>query len=107
MRKAITRSLTIMSAVALFPYLAAQAAGNAAAGAGMASSKCAVCHGAQGEGKDKNPALAGKDAAFLAKEMQNYRSGARQNPMMNMIAKPLSDEDIANFAAYYASLKEK
>ena len=86
----------------------AQAAGDAAAGAGKAS-MCAGCHGAQGEGKEKNPALAGKDAAFLAKEMQNFRSGARQDPMkmMNMLAKPLSDQDIENLAAYYASLKGK
>ncbi len=86
----------------------AQAAGDAAAGAGKAS-MCAGCHGAQGEGKDKNPALAGKDAAFLAKQLQDFRSGTRQDPMkmMNMMAKPLSDQDIENLAVYYASLKGK
>lgn len=100
-------ALTVMLALAA-GVGSAQAAGDAAAGAGKAS-MCAGCHGAQGEGKDKNPALAGKDAAFLAKEMQNFRSGARQDPMkmMNMLAKPLSDQDIANLAAYYASLKGK
>lgn len=86
----------------------AQAAGDAAAGASKAS-MCVACHGAQGEGKDKSPALAGKDAAFLEKELQNFRSGTRQDPMkmMNMMAKPLSDQDIANLAAHYASLKGK
>ncbi|HEY5683408.1 MAG TPA: c-type cytochrome [Sulfuricaulis sp.] len=86
----------------------AQAAGDAAAGKGK-SAGCAGCHGAQGEGKDKYPALAGKDAAFLVKQMQDFRSGTRQDPgkMMNMMAKPLSDQDIANLAAYYASLKGK
>lgn len=86
----------------------AQAAGDAAAGASKAST-CAACHGAQGEGKDKYPALAGKDAAFLERQLQNYRSGTRQDPMkmMNMMAKPLSDQDISNLAAYFASLKGK
>lgn len=86
----------------------AQAAGDAAAGASKAS-MCVACHGAQGEGKDKSPALAGKDAAFLEKELQNFRSGTRQDPMkmMNMMAKPLSDQDIANLAAHFASLKGK
>jgi cytochrome c553 len=86
----------------------AQAAGDAAAGAGKAS-MCAGCHGAQGEGKEKNPALAGKDTAFISKQLQDFRSGTRQDPMkmMNMLAKPLSDQDIANLAAYYASLKGK
>ena len=99
------RTLLVVGAFVQSPV---QAAGDAAAGASKAS-MCVACHGAQGEGKDKSPALAGKDAAFLEKELQNFRSGARQDPMkmMNMMAKPLSDQDIANLAAHFASLKGK
>jgi cytochrome c553 len=109
MKKVAIASVVLTAMLALPAGVgSALAAGDAAAGASKAST-CAGCHGAKGEGKDKNPVLAGKDAAFLAKEMQNFRSGARQDPMkmMNMLAKPLSDQDIENLAAYYASLKGK
>ncbi len=75
----------------------------------MRLTMCIHSDGAQGEGMEKNPVLAGKNAVFLAKELQNFRSGTRQDPMemMNMMAKPLSDQKIANLAAYNALLKGK
>ena len=79
------------------------AGGDAAAGKTKAAS-CSGCHGANGEGKGTNPAIAGMDAAQFSAKMAGYKSGATVNPMMNMAAKKLSDEDIANLAAYYASL---
>jgi cytochrome c553 len=39
--------------------------------------------------------------------MKDYKSGKRPNPVMKSFAGPLSDQDIANLAAYYASLKKK
>ncbi|GMR21654.1 MAG: hypothetical protein BMS9Abin36_2258 [Gammaproteobacteria bacterium] len=84
----------------------AQAAGDAAAGKAQ-STKCAGCHGADGKGQGNNPPLAGKDAQYFVKQMRDYRSGARKHSLMNMMAKPLSDQDIADLAAYYASLKSK
>ncbi|MEE8428059.1 MAG: cytochrome c, partial [Gammaproteobacteria bacterium] len=83
-----------------------QAAGDPVAGKTQ-SSKCAGCHGADGRGQGNNPPLAGKKAADFVKQMQDYKSGARKHVMMNMMAKPLSDQDIADLAAYYASLKTK
>ncbi len=71
------------------------------------SARCAGCHGADGLGVGTFPALAGKDADYLAKALQDYKSGARANPMMNTIAKSLSDQDIGDLAAHYASLKGK
>jgi cytochrome c553 len=71
------------------------------------SARCAGCHGADGLGVGTFPALAGKDADYLAKSLQDFKSGARVNPMMNTIAKSLSDQDIADLAAHYASLKGK
>jgi len=74
--------------------------------AGKAKSKaCAGCHGANGEGKKKNPPLAGMATADFTKAMQDYSSGARDNKTMARTAKKLSDADVANLAAYYASLK--
>ena len=82
----------------------ALADGDAAAGKALAK-KCAACHGANGEGKKKNPPLAGMESATFIKAMQDYASGARNNKTMVRTAKKLSDADVANLAAYYASLK--
>ncbi len=70
-----------------------------------ANAKCVGCHGAQGQGMGAFPALAGKDAAYLSDQLRNYRSGARQNPMMMPIAKGLTDEEIGKLAGYYSSFK--
>jgi len=83
-----------------------QAAGDVQAGKAKAAS-CAGCHGANGEGKAPNPALAGKAESEFVQAMQDYKSGKRANALMKTIAGPLSDQDIANLAAYYASLKGK
>jgi cytochrome c553 len=82
-----------------------QAAGDVQAGKAKAGS-CAGCHGANGEGKPPNPALAGKAENELVRAMKDYKTGKRDNAIMKTFAVPLSDQDIANLAAYYASLKK-
>ena len=82
-----------------------QAAGDAQAGKAKAGA-CGGCHGANGEGKDPYPALAGKPEDALVQAMQDYKSGKRSNAVMKSFASKLSDQDIANVAAYYASLKK-
>ncbi len=72
---------------------------------------CLGCHGLKGEGKampDGQPAvplLAGQIPAYFVKSMYDYKTDKRADPLMNAIAKGLTDVDIANLAAYYASLK--
>lgn len=83
---------------------AVQAAGDAQAGKAKAGA-CAGCHGAHGEGKKPYPALAGRSESELVQALQDYKSGKRANPIMKSFATPLSDQDMANLAAYYASLK--
>ena|SRR3989337_890775 len=80
-----------------------QAAGDIDAGKTKASS-CAGCHGADGKGKSPNPAIAGMDQSAFAEKMNGYKSGTITHMMMNTLAKKLSDEDMANLGAYYASL---
>jgi cytochrome c553 len=46
--------------------------------------------------------ISGQHAAYLAKALQAYKSGERAHPSMRAIAASLSDQDIANLAAYYA-----
>jgi cytochrome c553 len=83
---------------------AAEAAGDAAAGK-TKSAVCAGCHGDKGQGVAPNPKLAGIPEADLLKALKDFKSGAKSSPMMNGIAATLSDQDMENFAAYYASLK--
>ncbi|MEE8428792.1 MAG: cytochrome c [Gammaproteobacteria bacterium] len=87
----------------LLTYGSAQAAGDIEAGKAKASS-CVGCHGADGKGKSPNPPIAGMDEKQFSEKMNGYKSGTTKHMMMNMLSKKLSDENIANLAAYYASL---
>lgn len=96
----------LIGIVAFFGVVvAAQAGGDAQAGKAKAAA-CAGCHGAKGEGKAPNPALAGKAEDQFVQALKDYKSGKRANPVMKTFATPLSDPDMANLAAYYASLKK-
>ena len=84
--------------------------GNAEEGK-IKSALCSGCHGLNGEGKvmpDGQPAiplLAGQIQGYFVKSVNDYKTDKRVDPIMNAIAKGLTDVDIANLAAYYASLK--
>ncbi|HTQ75554.1 MAG TPA: cytochrome c [Burkholderiales bacterium] len=84
----------------------AQAAGDAAAGKAKATT-CAGCHGASGEGKAPNPALAGMAEDKFVQALKDYKSGKNNKPIMKGFASQLSEKDMENLAAYYASLKKK
>ncbi|MGB2079749.1 MAG: c-type cytochrome [Vibrio sp.] len=67
---------------------------------------CAACHGADGMAiLPTYPNLKGQNAPYLEKQLNAFRSGERNDPLMTPMAKPLSDEDVKNLAAYYQSLK--
>ena len=95
-----------MLAVAATVLMASPAiAADAAAGKGKAA-MCAACHGAEGiSAIPMYPNLAGQKEAYLAKQLKDFKSGARKDPVMAPMAMALTDEDVANIAAYYASLK--
>lgn len=66
--------------------------------------KCSVCHGKQGIAKDPEvPNLAGQSAFYLEKSLKNFRDGTREDRRMTLIVKPLSDDDIMDLAAWFAS----
>ena len=66
---------------------------------------CSTCHGPLGLSQLPNaPHLAGQPELYVAEQLKAYRSGKRSNEIMNVIAKPLTDEDIGQLAAFYASL---
>jgi cytochrome c553 len=100
------KPFNFLSATLAIPLLcasAAMAAGDPEAGKAKAVN-CAGCHGANGEGAGDNPALAGMDAGEQLGALQAYKSGERQHAMMQMFAGQLGDQDMADIAAYYATL---
>lgn len=86
------------------PALAAGPKGNVAAGQEKART-CAACHGATGNESldDTYPKLAGQHPEYLARALQEYRSGKRKNAIMAGFAAGLSDEDIDDLSAFYAA----
>jgi cytochrome c553 len=80
-------------------------AGDADAGKAK-SMPCATCHGLNGMSTlNEAPNLAGQPMIYLIEQMRAYRSGKRQNEIMSIIAKPLSNADIEDLAAWYNSIK--
>ncbi len=86
---------------------AAAPAGNVSAGKDMFTAKCASCHGMQGAGQGMFPAVAGLSAADAAGKLEAYRAGEQVGPQTAMMAPnaaSLSDEDIADLAAFIGQL---
>lgn len=80
-------------------------AGDVKAGAAVAQS-CTMCHGEKGlSSMAGTPSLAGQPDMYLASQLRDFRDGKRHNEVMNVIAKPLSDADIDNVAAYFAQFE--
>lgn len=99
------RILSVLTAAVLATASHVALAGDVAAGKAK-SVTCAACHGANGiSAVPTYPNLAGQKAAYLELTLKGFRDGTRKNATMNAMAKPLSDADIKNLAAYYASLK--
>lgn len=98
--------LRVLAAAVLAAALPdAAAAQSAARGADRASHYCANCHGENGRSQQADiPSLAGQQAEFITTQMVLFREGIRQLPVMNQFAQGLTDTDIEDLAAYYASL---
>ncbi len=99
----------IWTVVFLAIALGASATARADAEAGKttyAARGCIGCHGAGGVSTVTTyPSLKGRGAAFIRKNLTDYRSGALKNPVMNAMAAGLSDEEIRNLGDYIATLK--
>ncbi len=81
------------------------AAGDVSAGR-QKSLMCQTCHGLDGQAKiPEAPNLAGQSATYLVKALNDYRSGARKNDMMSLVAPTLKDKDVEDLAAYYAAIQ--
>ena len=102
-----SKLILALACVLLIGAGTAQAGGDAANGQAL-SEDCAACHGDNGEGDGGDtPALAGMDEAAHIAALKGFASGEREDEsgMMADYAADLSEQDMADLAAYYASLK--
>jgi cytochrome c553 len=77
--------------------------GDATAGQGKAAA-CGACHGMDGNSSDAQyPKLAGQSEQYIVRQLTDFKSGKRQNPIMMGMATPLSEQDMHDIGAYFAS----
>jgi cytochrome c553 len=96
--------MTVLAAMVLLPAVRAHAAADIAAGQEKAQ-VCAACHGQDGVSAMPGiPSLAGQQDQFIQWQLVFFRSGRRPNPAMAPLVADLSDPDIRNLGAYFASL---
>ena len=97
------RSVLVLGLLVALPD-AAQAV-DAKAGRALAR-QCQTCHGIDGIARIPiAPHLAGESEIYLQTQLKAFRSGKREHEMMTVVAKKLSDEQIADLAAWYASIE--
>jgi cytochrome c553 len=79
-----------------------------AKGAAISPSVCAACHTNDGSrGVAANPIIQGQHPDYLVKQLAEFKVGKRDNPVMKAMAAPLSEADMKNVAAFYASKQPK
>jgi len=103
MKKLLCVTMSVASLA--LPMLAVAKAGNPEAGKQKAQ-VCASCHGPGGHSASGQfPILAGQYEDYLVHAIKAYKTGERQNPIMKGMAANLSDDDIADLAAYFSREK--
>lgn len=97
------RITTLLASTLLILGAGAAQAGDPAAGRAK-SETCAACHGERGNSPNSmNPVLAGQHESYLYYALKTYKSGERENAVMNGMVSGLSDQDLRDLAAFYAS----
>ena len=98
----------LLAAPALAATPAVAAKPDLAKGQAISTQVCAACHSADGSrGSPANPILAGQHPEYLLKQLQEFKSGKRNNPVMKGFASTLSDDDMKNVTAFYAGKSAK
>ena len=105
----------LLGALAVFAHVAIAATAAAPAakpdlakGQATSTQVCVACHTADGSrGSPANPILAGQHPEYLVKQLSEFKAGTRNNAIMKGFASTLSDDDMKNVAAFYASKSAK
>lgn len=110
--KAVPRLLCSLAlactAIASHAAEPATSAPDPAKGAALSTSVCAACHTNDGSrGVATNPIIQGQHPDYLVKQLTEFKAGKRDNPIMKAMAAPLSEADMKNVAAFYASKQPK
>jgi cytochrome c553 len=104
--KKIRPSLIVLTLIATLGLNSATFAADADAGKALAAKSCNICHGVKGlSTMPIAPNLAGQISMYTEEQLKHYRSGKRANEVMAVIAKPLTDKEIEDLAAWYVSIK--
>jgi len=95
----------VTAVVCLLVSASAFAAGNVTTGRQKAL-QCQACHGLDGLSKlPEAPNLGGQPEPYLVKSLNDFRKGVRKNDMMSLVVQQLSDQDVADLAAFYAAIE--
>ena len=103
-----TAAMAILLATSFVTHASESAKADPAKGKVIAETICVACHGVDGNSlSSANPHLAGQVADYTYKQLQNFKSGARNNAIMMGMVATLSDDDMRNVAAWYAQQEAK
>jgi cytochrome c553 len=105
-------AVLLLAAALALPVAAAESNASAkpdmAKGQTLSTQVCGACHTADGSrGSPANPIIAGQHPEYLAKQLGEFKSGKRNNPIMRGFASALSDADMRDVSAFYASKQAK
>lgn len=105
----VIAAASLLIAAPVFAATEGEPAGaDLARGQSISTQVCAACHAADGSrGAPVNPIIAGQHPEYLVKQLAEFKSGKRENPIMKGMAAALSEEDMVNVAAFYASKQAK
>lgn len=105
MKKILAAVVIMLGASSLAQAAVVMPKGDAAAGQGKAA-VCAGCHGMDGNSPAPNfPKIAGQNAKYIYKQLQDFKAGHRANPLMLGVAVALTDQDMADLAVHFADQK--
>jgi len=104
-KRMVPSRLIVVLLLSALSGAASAADGDAAAGRRKAL-QCQTCHGLDGMSKlPEAPHIAGQPVPYLIKSLNDFRQGLRKNEMMDVVAKELTDQDVADLAAYYSAIE--
>lgn len=109
MKKILMSTLTTLAVSVSTAVFAEDAViADVAAGKEIATKVCVACHGADGNSAVPTfPKIAGQHSSYTSKQLHDFKTGKRTDPVMTAQAKALSDADITNLSAYFATQKIK
>jgi cytochrome c553 len=106
----MAKSVGAVFLVLAFAFSSDAAAGDVTAGDERYHMSCHACHGAAGKGASSYPRVSGNTVEYTREKLIAYRSGQKfgpNSPLMIMMAKPLSDEEIEDLAVYLRDAEYK